>query len=62
MAGITTPPGFTLRVIDSTDDTPLVLIDHNETTSTLIDTITAASGSSRSTWRCCFDEQRSSPS
>ncbi len=62
MAGITTPPGFTLRVIDSTDDTPLVLIDHDETTSTLIDTITAASGSSRSTWRCCFDEQRSSPS
>ncbi len=50
-------PNFTLRVIDSDDDEPIVLVDHDDATTVLIDTITAASGSLRSSWRCVFDEQ-----
>jgi len=49
--------GISLRLIDSDNDEPLVLIDHGDDDSKLIDTITAASGSLRSSWRCCFDEQ-----
>jgi len=49
--------GISLRLIDSDNDDPLVLIDHGDDDSKLIDTITAASGSLRSSWRCCFDEQ-----
>ncbi len=49
-------PNFTLRVIDSDDDEPIVLVDHDDATTVLIDTITAASGSLRSSWRCVFDE------
>ena len=48
---------ISLRLIDSDDDEPLVLIDHGDDASELIDSITAASGSLRSSWRCCFDEQ-----
>ena len=48
---------ISLRLIDSDNDEPLVLIDHGENHSEFIDTITAASGSLRSSWRCCFDEQ-----
>lgn len=62
MSQVPAPAGFTLRIIDSADDTPLVLVDHDDSTTDLIDTITAASGSSRSSWRCCFDEQRPSSS
>lgn len=51
---------LSLRIIDSTDDEPLVLIDHDETTTAMIDTLTAASGALRSTWRCCFDERPTS--
>jgi hypothetical protein len=50
-------PDFTLRVIDSDDDEPIVLVDHGDVATVLIDTITAASGSLRSSWRCVFDEQ-----
>jgi hypothetical protein len=48
---------FTLRVIDSDDNEPLVLLDHDDAATNMIDTITAASGSLRSSWRCVFDEQ-----
>ena len=51
-----TTPGFTLRVIDSEDNDPLVLVDHGDDATEMIDTLTGASGSLRSTWRCCFDE------
>ena len=47
---------FTLRVIDSDDNEPLVLIDHGDAATGMIDTITASSGSLRSSWRCAFDE------
>ncbi len=47
----------TLRVIDSDDNEPLVLLDHGDAATGMIDTITAASGSLRSSWRCVFDEQ-----
>jgi hypothetical protein len=50
-------PDFTLRIIDSDDDEPIVLVDHDDAATALIDTITAASGSLRSSWRCVFDEQ-----
>jgi hypothetical protein len=50
-------PDFTLRIIDSDDDEPIVLVDHDDAATILIDTITAASGSLRSSWRCVFDEQ-----
>lgn len=50
-------PDFTLRVIDSDDDEPIVLVDHGDAATVLIDTITAASGSLRSSWQCVFDEQ-----
>lgn len=49
--------GLVLRVIDSDDNEPLVLIDHEPTTHELIDSLTASTGSLRSSWRCCFDEQ-----
>ena len=49
-----------LRVIDSDDNEPLVLVDHSDDVTTLIDTITAASGSLRSSWRCVFDEHSNS--
>lgn len=48
---------FTLRVIDSDDNEPLVVLDHGDAATGMIDTITAASGSLRSSWRCVFDEQ-----
>jgi hypothetical protein len=48
--------GFTLRVIDSDDNDPLVLVDHGDDATEMIDTLTGGSGSLRSTWRCCFDE------
>ena len=51
---------FTLRVIDSDDNEPLVLLDHGEAATGMIDTITAASGSLRSSWRCVFDEESES--
>jgi hypothetical protein len=50
-------PDFTLRIIDSDDDEPIVLVDHDDAATVFIDTITAASGSLRSSWRCVFDEQ-----
>jgi hypothetical protein len=50
-------PDFTLRVIDSDDDEPIVLVDHGDAATVLIDTITASSGSLRSSWQCVFDEQ-----
>ncbi len=48
--------GFTLRVIDSDNDNPLVLVDHGDTATEMINTLTGASGALHSTWRCCFDE------
>ena len=47
---------FTLRIIDSDDNEPLVLLDHGDAATGMIDTITASSGSLRSSWRCAFDE------
>ena len=52
---------FTVRVIDSDDNEPLVLLDHDDAGTDLINTITAASGSLRSSWRCVFDERSGSP-
>ena len=52
-------PDFTLRIIDSDNDEPIVLVDHDDAATALIDKITAASGSLRSSWRCVFDEQPS---
>ena len=59
MSGLEPPleSGISVRVIDSDDNEPLVLIDHGDDITGLIDTITGASGSLRSSWRCCFDEQ-----
>lgn len=48
---------FRLRLIDSAEDEPLVLIDHEESAAEAIDRLTRASGALRSTWRCRFDEQ-----
>ena len=48
--------GFTLRVIDSDNDNPLVLVDHGDTATEMINTLTGASGALHSAWRCCFDE------
>lgn len=49
-------PGVCLRLIDSAEHEPLVLIDHEPETHHLIDSLTAATGSLRSSWRTCFDE------
>ncbi|MEX1217624.1 MAG: hypothetical protein WEA11_03785 [Acidimicrobiales bacterium] len=48
-------PDFSLRLVDSIDNEPLVLVDHTNATK-MIETIAAVSGSLRSSWRCCFDE------
>lgn len=50
------PDGLSLRVIDSDDNEPLVLIDHGPDAHGLIDRLTASTGSLRSSWRTCFDE------
>lgn len=50
------PDGLSLRVIDSDDNEPLVLIDHEPDTHELINALTASTGSLRSSWRTCFDE------
>jgi hypothetical protein len=48
-----------IRVVDSVDDTPLVLIDHGEAELASIESIARATGASRSQWRCVFDESSS---
>lgn len=50
------PRDLSLRVIDSDDNEPLVLIDHEPDSHGLIDRLTASTGSLRSSWRNCFDE------
>lgn len=50
------PSSLSLRVIDSNDNEPLVLIDHEPEAHELIDALTASTGSLRSSWRTCFDE------
>lgn len=55
-AAQTSADHVTVRIIDSEDNEPLVLLDHSESATDMINTITAASGSLRSSWRCVFDE------
>jgi hypothetical protein len=50
------PDRVIVRVIDSADDTPLVLVDHGEDQLHRIEMIARAAGASRSQWRSVFDE------